>query len=581
LPRPPRTFRLTPELVAAHAGGKVVCLAAGAEGQNFRLHASRPDTYERVRADVIGWDGVAVVDASAVVPTVARVDVRGPIEQRAGYHDICGGWSDGNDAITERLCAALNDPECGAVLLCMDSPGGSPVGLAEGVRRVVEAKVATGKKIVGWVDDGGCYSAMYWWASGVCDVIYMPRDAGIGSVGARAAHGDISQALANEGVVVTHFCWPSKGKIAFTPDQPLSDLAIERGERDINLIGETFGAAVAVTRGLSIEAIRALEADCLTGPAGVAAGLADGIATYEETMTYALALAGGGDITMPEEEKDPEARAEGDEPEPGAEDEVPAKAKCGQCKAENDEDAAYCKACGLSMGGKPAAEPADEEEEAPPSSKPEPAKDARRSAAAPRAQSYASLAGLAPTASQPAILTALSGRVGVFMHAASLTGAKSPGEIKGGLDALAKDAAASGEMRTKLTAAQSKANASERMDILKSLSDANVHAPGELFEHTTTNGKITGRKPAKLWGPGPEGRTLANLRGYAKAKLENAGPVVKRDPFQPSEDAAKKAVTTAGVKQAESAPAVQRAVKNGIPLEDAAAIHAREFGGAK
>jgi ClpP class serine protease len=561
-----------------------VCLAAGAEGQSYRLHASRPGGYERVRADVIGWGGSTILEAPASAPTVARVEVRGPIEQRAGYHDPCAGWTQGNDSIAEALCGALRDPDCGAVLLCMDSPGGSPVGLAEGVRRVVEAKAETGKKIIGWVDDGGCYSAMYWWASGVCDAIYMPRDAGIGSIGARASHGDISGALGMEGVVVTHFCWPSKGKIAFTPDQPLSEIAIARGERDINLIGETFGAAVAVTRGISIESIRDLEADCLTGHAGVAAGLADGIATYEETMKYALALAGGGEMTMPDE-KDPNARAEGGEPEPGTEEETPAKAACGKCKAENDDDAAYCKACGLSMGGKPAAEPADEEaegdEEEPPASKREPAAATARAAVAPRATSYAALAGLPASASQPAILTALAGRIGVYSAAAKHTGHASPREIVGGLDAMAAAAAASGVMRKDLAAAQSKANAQERMDLLGKLSAANVHTPGELYEHVIVGGKIVDKKPSKLFGPGPEGRTLKNLRGYTAQALANASPQKTKSPYQPSEKAAASAVTTAGAERAKSAPAVQRAVKGGVSEEDAAAIYAREFGGAK
>jgi ClpP class serine protease len=507
--------------------------------------------------------------------------VRGPIEQRAGYHDVCGGWSDGNDAIAERLCAALNDPEIGSVLMCMDSPGGSPAGLAEGVRRVVEAKAATGKKIVGWVDDGYCASAMYWWASGVCDAIYMPRDAVIGSIGARSAHGDISGALAIEGVTITHFVWPNAGKIAFTPDQPLSDLARARGDRDIALIGETFGAAVAVTRGISIETIRALSADCLTGPAGVAAGLADGVATYEEVFAYTLTLAGGaGDQTMPDDEKDkPGALAEGD----GGDDE-PKAAKCGQCKADNDEDAAYCKACGLSMGGKPAAEPANDDEEDGedgPKSKPAPGAIAARAPAPMRTATFASLAGLPATASQPAILSALTGRVSVFTKASALTGHKSPGEIVGGLDLMAKDAAALGETKTRLDTVQRKANARERMDLLGSLASANVHTRGELFEDIVDGDKIIGKKPAKLWSSGPEGRTLANLRGYTASALAGVSPGQSRSPYQPSEDAAKGAASTARAKSAEKDPAVQRAAKSGIPVEDAAAIYAREFGGAQ
>ncbi len=566
MPRTASTFRLTTSLIAAH-GGAVICLDASAEGRSYRLHASRPETFERIRTDVIGWNG-AVVDVAAAaldvtVPCLARVDVRGPIEQCAGYHDECGGWSDGNDAITERLCAALQDEECGAVLLTVDSPGGSPLGLAEGVRRVVEAKAATGKRVIGFVADGMAASAAYWWISGVCDLVYLPPTAQAGSIGARAAHADISGALARDGITVTHFCWPDEGKIAFAPELPLSEIGKARGDRDIALIGEAFGAAVSASRGLPIETIRAMRADLYTGAEAVARGLCDGVATLEETTAYALTVAGGAGDPMENEDDEkgpPGARAEGD-----GEDDAPKAAKCGKCEGDNPAESKYCNHCGLSLGGMPA-EPETEEEDAPESSKrPEAmaAKPAARAAVrAPGAAStFASLAGLPATASQPAILSALSRRVDVFAKASALTGQTSPGEVIGGLDRIAADAAKYDDTKAQLVKVQRKANAQERMDLLGKLEAGNVHTAGELFVPVLdANDKRTGdRKPAPQWSAGPEGRTLTNLRGYTTSKLTNGGPP-KRDPFVPDMAAA---LAAAGAKDGKpTAAQIEAAKKN-------------------
>ena len=69
-----------------------------------------------------------------VAPSLVRVDLSGPLEQRAGYHDPCGGWSDGHDAIAERLCEAFAS---GDVLLVVDSPGGAAAGLQQAAARAL------------------------------------------------------------------------------------------------------------------------------------------------------------------------------------------------------------------------------------------------------------------------------------------------------------------------------------------------------------------------------------------------------------------------------------------------------------
>ncbi len=269
----------------------------------------------------------------------------------------------------------------------------------------------------------------------------------------------------------------------------------------------------------------------------------------------------------------PGARAEGDEPDG---DEAPAAAKCGKCEGENPAESKYCNHCGLSLGGMPAdpaeAADGDEEEDEDDEKKGPPGASAgvyvspARAAVAARspgaATSLAALAGLRPGASQPAILASLSRRVDVFAAAAKLTGHTSPGAIVGGLQAMASEAAKLSETQGKLVKAQRTANARERMDLLGKLEAGGVHTRGELFEDIVADDSSRSVKPAKLWSAGPEGRTLANLRGYATTKLANAGSS-KRDPFVPDMAAAQAAAgkgdgkpTAAQVEAAKKNPTV-------------------------
>lgn len=308
MPHRTRTYRLTPDLVAAYAGGPVVCLDVGAIGRTYRLHTTRPGPSRNRpitrRADA-GLQPITTAPAEGIepLPLVIRVDMRGPLEQRAGYYDVCGGWTDGYDAITERMTTAL---EAGDVLLVADSPGGACAGIVEAVRRIQAVKAGHGRRITGYVDECAG-SAAYWILASVCDEIFLPEQGMVGSIGARSAWYGCAGALAKDGLEVEYFAFPP-GKIAFAPERPLSDAGRERGQRDVMIAFEAFAAAVSQARGISRDAIvDVLDADMLTGEAAVAAGLVDGVETLEAVVTYTLAMAAGAEDRgmATETEKDP------------------------------------------------------------------------------------------------------------------------------------------------------------------------------------------------------------------------------------------------------------------------------------
>ncbi len=119
-------FTLTPALLAAHAGGQWLCLDASGIGRRWDLYATRPGAayVAAVTAEAYGAPA-PLATAATPPPSVLRVDIRGPIDECAGAPGPCEEWIDGNDAISERLCAAFAE---GDVLLCVHSPGGNPAG---------------------------------------------------------------------------------------------------------------------------------------------------------------------------------------------------------------------------------------------------------------------------------------------------------------------------------------------------------------------------------------------------------------------------------------------------------------------
>lgn len=302
--RNPTAYRLTSALVADHVGAGVMCFAVEGLGRRYKLHARRPGRELNCRPfrteAGIEWradlpSGAAhKIEPIAAVPGLVRVEIVGALEQRAGYYDQpngCTGWSDGHDAVADRLCAAFEE---GDVLLVVDSPGGAAAEIPANVRRALAVKTKHGRRCIGF-GKPMIGSAATWWAMALCDEIFGESDSEFGSIGARGEHLDVSGMMAKEGLVKTYFADPPE-KVALAPEFPLSPVGAMRGNRDVKTAADAFRAAVCASPiglryGLSPEFLIELGADMLTGEAAHAAGLMDGVAPIEDVTAYALQLA--------------------------------------------------------------------------------------------------------------------------------------------------------------------------------------------------------------------------------------------------------------------------------------------------
>jgi hypothetical protein len=224
-----------------------------------------------------------------------------------------------------------------------------------------------------------------------------------------------------------------------------------------------------------------------------------------------------------EEDKDKDAKLEGDEPKEDAMEDEDEGAE----SEDDDEDAA---------DDDPDEEAEDEEDD---DDEPDAARaTARRASRARAPRSLAELAGLPVGASTPAIKAALVPYVALARHVMTETGSRSPDAARGALKAIMADAGAAGELRTKLSAERRRNNHRERMALLRKLQAADIHPRGDLFVDVVDE-KTGARtvKAARIYGE----MKLATLRQYVATKLKGAEP--RRGPATPDGEALQQGAT--------------------------------------
>ncbi|HDK41693.1 MAG TPA: S49 family peptidase, partial [Nitrospirae bacterium] len=153
-----------------------------------------------------------------VINGVAVLDIQGVLSKRASWFMMFFGYA-GMQAIGENLKKALADPSVKAVLLNIDSPGGTVDGTAELAQLIYESR---GEKPIVAFTDGMIASAAYWIAS-AADTRYISSDTTeVGSIGVIMTHVDYSQAYEKVGIKITQIV-SGKYKNIGSPYKPLGD----------------------------------------------------------------------------------------------------------------------------------------------------------------------------------------------------------------------------------------------------------------------------------------------------------------------------------------------------------------------
>ena len=210
----------------------------------------------------------------------AVIGISGPLMKRESFSFFFFGGTS-YAYIKAAVKAAAADDEVAAIILRIDSPGGVVNGLEETVDLIFEARGS--KPIVAYAD-GMMASAAYEIGSAAGEIV-AGATAMAGSIGVLMVHEDWSQFNAKAGVDVTYLT-SGKYKALGNPDEPLSDLARETFQAELDYLYTLFVETVARNRDTEAATVLSDMADgrIFIGQQAMDAGLVDHIGNF--TLAY-------------------------------------------------------------------------------------------------------------------------------------------------------------------------------------------------------------------------------------------------------------------------------------------------------
>jgi signal peptide peptidase SppA len=216
---------------------------------------------------------------------VAVIPIVGVISQRAPLIDAMSGPGGTSTVrVQQALRAALADPNVSAIVLDIDSPGGSVYGVDELAAEIYEA---SGRKPVYSIANSLEASAAYYLGSQAIEAWATPGGE-VGSIGVYAVHDDMSRALDAAGITPTYVI-AGKYKAELSPDFPLSDAAREYLQGRVDQYYTMFVNAVARGRGVKAADVRRGfgEGRVVGARDALRLGMIDRVGTIEELINRA------------------------------------------------------------------------------------------------------------------------------------------------------------------------------------------------------------------------------------------------------------------------------------------------------
>lgn len=240
------------------------------------------ETLFQVNTDRVLRDSRKQMAAASTGSGIAVLPLYGVVTQRGNMvDDISGPGSSSTQQFTSILRQMLADDTVGQILIDIDSPGGSVYGVSELASEIVKARA---QKPVIAVANSLAASAAYWIGCSASE-FYVTPGGEIGSIGVWQAHFDYSKALEEDGVKPTLIS-AGKYKVEGNPYVPLDEQAQAFMQSRVDDYYNAFIEAVAKGRGVSVADVRTGmgEGRVLGAEAALAAGMVDGIATFDDVL---------------------------------------------------------------------------------------------------------------------------------------------------------------------------------------------------------------------------------------------------------------------------------------------------------
>jgi ClpP class serine protease len=204
---------------------------------------------------------------------VAYVSIEGPLLQKGGY------YYDGHEAIGRKLKSAARDSSTGVVAMVIKSPGGQVAGMLDESKSAMVALKASGKPVLAFSREMMA-SAAYTWGC-IADRVCTPEMGQVGSVGVYRTVVDTTKSAEEAGVRVAVLSTGTR-KLDGNSNVKLTPEAEGRIQALVDSEGGQFFEHVAACRGMTADAVRALDGECFLGADAVKAGLADEVMSWDQ-----------------------------------------------------------------------------------------------------------------------------------------------------------------------------------------------------------------------------------------------------------------------------------------------------------
>lgn len=233
-----------------------------------RAALARDAKYDRERGNSYAMDG-----------DIAVIRIEGTTVHKAGWLDAMSGFC-GYNMLARQLTEAYRDPDVLGIWLVIDSPGGAVAGLFALVEELAKMTASEGgKPIYAWIDEMAC-SAAYAIAA-VCDKVYGPQDAMVGSIGCVMVHTAMNRALDDNGIDVT-VIRSGERKMRGNPYEGLDEATATKFQASVDDVRKRFANLVSMGRNLPVKDLLATEGDWFEGEEAVRLGLMDAVLSERE-----------------------------------------------------------------------------------------------------------------------------------------------------------------------------------------------------------------------------------------------------------------------------------------------------------
>lgn len=218
-------------------------------------------------------------------PSVALIYAVGVIMPSEG-DDAPDLFDDGiaaADQIASALIEAAQDEDIKAVVLRVDSPGGSPVA-SETILRAVEIVQMEGKKVV--VSMGPTAASGGYWISAYADQIFVLPTTVTGSIGVVGGKFSMQGLWGLLGVNWERIQWGTNAGM-WSSNTPFSESEAERVNAMLDNVYDNFVERVAIGRKMTPEAVDRIAGGRIwTGKSAVKIGLADRLGGLNDALDY-------------------------------------------------------------------------------------------------------------------------------------------------------------------------------------------------------------------------------------------------------------------------------------------------------